>query len=169
MKTVFKQAVVLLLIASMALMSFGCYGSFSLTKKVYHWNGSLGNKWVVELVFLGLNIVPVYGIAGFIDVVILNLIEFWSGKNPMDATIISDDGTKVVFNAEKQQVEITTREGKTFVLLYEDGKATVKDADGNVIAYAVEGENGSMNIVDANGKVLSAYSMDEVHAMLANR
>lgn len=168
MKNILKQIVVVLLIASMALMTFGCYGSFNLTKKVYNWNGSLGNKWVVELVFLGLNIVPVYSIAGFIDVIILNLIEFWTGNNPMASTVTSDDGTTVTFNAEKKQIEMTYG-GKTFVLLYENGKATVKDANGNVLAHAVEGENGMMNITDANGKVLSTYSMDEVNAMLANR
>ena len=168
MKTIFKQVVVVLLIASMALMTFGCYGSFGLTKKVYNWNGSLGNKWVVELVFLGMNVIPVYSIAGFIDVIILNLIEFWTGNNPLASTVTSDDGTTVTFNAEKKQVEMTYG-GKTFVLLYENGKATVKDANGNVIAYAIAGENGKMNIVDANGKVLSTYSMDEVNSMLANK
>ena len=168
MKSLFKQVVVFLLIASLAVMSVGCYGSFNLTKKVYNWNGSVGDKWVVELVFLGLNIVPVYGVAGFIDVVILNLIEFWSGKNPMDTTVVSDDGTTVAFNAEKKQVEVTYA-GKTFILVHENGKATVKDAEGNVIAYAIAGENGSMSIVDASGKVLSSYSMDEVNTMLANR
>lgn len=168
MNKIFKQAVVVLLIASMALMTFGCYGSFNLTKKVYNWNGSLGNKWVVELVFLGLNIVPVYGIAGFIDVVILNLIEFWSGRNPMATKVTSEDGTTVAFNAEKKQVEITYG-GKTFILVHENGLATVKDAEGNILAHAVAGENGAMNITDANGNVLSTYSMDEVNAMMANR
>ncbi len=168
MKNIFKQIVVVLLIASMALMTFGCYGSFNLTKKVYNWNGSLGNKWVVELVFLGMMIVPVYSIAGFIDVIILNLIEFWTGSNPMASTVTSDDGTTVTFNTEKKQVEISYA-GKTFTLVHENGKATMKDANGSVIAYAVAGDNGTMNIVDANGNVMSTYTMDEVHSMLANK
>lgn len=41
MKNLLKQIVVVLLVASMAIMSVGCYGSFSLTKKVYNWNGSM--------------------------------------------------------------------------------------------------------------------------------
>lgn len=168
MKNTFKKVVVLLLIATMAMMSVGCYGSFNLTKKVYNWNGSMEGKWVQELVFLALVIVPVYSIAGMIDVVILNLIEFWTGKNPMASNISTEEGINVAFNAEKKQVEISYAD-KNFVLVQENGKATVKDSDGNVLAYAVSDENGNMNIVDANGKVMSSYSSDEVSTMLANK
>jgi len=168
MKNIFKQMVVVLLIASMALMTVGCYGSFNLTKKVYNWNGSLGNKWVVELVFLAMYVVPVYGIAGFIDVVILNSIEFWTGNNPMASNVKSDDGVTVTFNKEKNQVEVSYA-GKTFVLVYENGKSMVKDAEGNILAIAEKGEDGSMTMVDVNGKVLSSYSADEVSAMLASK
>ncbi len=165
-KSLFKQVVVLLLVATMATMSVGCYGSFNLTKKVYNWNGTMEGKWVQEIVFLVLNVVPVYGIAGWIDVVILNSIEFWTGNNPMAATITSEDGTKVVFNQEKNEMTISYA-GKSFVISREDGKSTVKDSEGKVLAYAMSGENGSMNIVDANGKVLSSYSSEEVSSMLA--
>lgn len=166
MKRLSKQVVVLLLVATMAIMSVGCYGSFSLTKKVYNWNGSLGNKWVVELVFLACSIVPVYGIAGFIDVVILNSIEFWTGNKPMASTVTSDDGTNVSFNTEAKQVAISYA-GKRFILSQENGKSVVKDAQGNVLAYAVKNDDGSMNVLDANGKVLSTYSSEEVSSMLA--
>ncbi|MDD8019289.1 MAG: DUF3332 family protein, partial [Bacteroidota bacterium] len=91
----FKKFVIVLLIATMSIMSVGCYGSFNLTKKVYHWNGSVGGKWVVELVFLVCNIIPVYGVAGFIDVIILNSVEFWTGTNPVTSKITSEDGTQV--------------------------------------------------------------------------
>ena len=123
----FKQIVVAMLIATMALMSVGCYGSFNLTKKVYTWNGTMEGKWVKEIVFLGLNIIPVYGIAGAVDLYILNLIEFWTGNNPVAANGVSSDGTHVTFNAEKKQVEVSYGD-KKFVLVHENGKATVKDA-----------------------------------------
>ena len=31
-----------------------------------------------------LNIVPVYGVSYAVDIIVLNSIEWWSGKNPMD-------------------------------------------------------------------------------------
>ena len=166
MNKLFKQIVVAMLIATMAMMSVGCYGSFNLTKKVYNWNGSVGNKWVVELVFLACMVVPVYGIAGFIDAVILNTVEFWTGNNPMANKITSDDGTAVAFNKEKNEMTVT-HAGKTFVISREEGKSTVKDSEGNVLAYAVSDANGNMNILDMNGNVLSSFSNAEVMSMIA--
>ena len=166
MNKMLKQIVVVLLLATMSLMTVGCYGSFTLTKKVYNWNGSLGDKFVVELVFLGLLVVPVYSIAGGIDAIILNSLEFWTGKNPMTSMMTTDDGTQVAFNAEKKQMEISHGE-KTFVLVRENGKTMVKDSQGAILAIAVAGENGTMTLIDAQGKVLSAYSADEVSAVLA--
>jgi hypothetical protein len=60
-----------------------CIGSFNLTKKVYEFNKGVGDKWIQELVFLLFVILPVYEVALLIDGVILNLIEFWTGSNPM--------------------------------------------------------------------------------------
>lgn len=168
MNKMFKQVVIALLIATMALMSVGCYGSFNLTKKVYNWNGSLGNKWVVELVFLAAYVVPVYGIAGFIDAVILNSIEFWTGSNPVAANVSSEDGTNVSFNKEKNEMTISYA-GKTFIVTREEGKSVVKDSEGNVLATAVSDANGNMNVVDAKGNVLSSYNSSEVSAMLATK
>ncbi|MBP6671657.1 MAG: DUF3332 family protein [Bacteroidetes bacterium] len=168
MNKMFKQVVIALLIATMALMSVGCYGSFNLTKKVYNWNGSLGDKWVVELVFLAANIIPVYSIAGFIDVVILNSLEFWTGSNPVASSVTSEDGTTVAFNKEKNEMTLSYG-GKTFVITREEGRSVVKDTEGNVLATAVSDANGTMNVVDAQGNILSSYSSSEVSAMLATK
>lgn len=168
MKTLFKQIVVVTLIASMAIMSVGCYGSFNLTKKVYNWNGSMEGKWVQELVFLVLNIVPVYGVAAWIDAVILNSIEFWTGKNPMASTITSDDGTTVAFNSENNTMTISYAD-KSFTVAKENGKAVVKDAAGNILATIESNDDGGMTMKDANGNVLTTYTADEVNTMLANK
>jgi len=61
----------------------GCYGNFSLTRKVYAWNGTMGDKWINSVVTWVMIIVPVYGAVGFVDFVVLNTIEFWTGKNPV--------------------------------------------------------------------------------------
>lgn len=166
MKSIAKQLVVYLMIGSMALMSVGCFGSFELTKSVYKWNDSMQGKWVKELVFLVLNIVPVYDVAAFIDVVILNTVEFWSGKNPMMSTITTDNGTTVAFNKEKKETTITYGD-KTFVVSYENGKATVKDGSGKTLAYAVSQQDGAMNIVSPDGTVMASYTQDQVASMLA--
>jgi len=39
------------------------------------------NKWANEAIFLGLNIIPVYGFAYLADIVVFNSIEFWTGES----------------------------------------------------------------------------------------
>lgn len=65
------------------LLFSSCIGSFSLTTKLYNWNNSVGGKWANELVFLAFCILPVYDATVFIDAVVLNTIEFWTGSNPV--------------------------------------------------------------------------------------
>lgn len=94
----FRRTAVLALTAGALVATSGCFGSFNLTRKLWGWNKGVSNeKFVRELVFLGLNVVPIYSIAGFIDVVVTNSIEFWTGKNPVDmsSTIKVDSATTV--------------------------------------------------------------------------
>lgn len=103
----------LLAVAALGLVaSTGCIGSFQLTRKVYNWNKTVSpDKFVQELVFLGLNIVPVYGVATFADAVFANSVEFWTGTNPVaSARTLRPDGTALVQHGE------TTTEGKTLTI-----------------------------------------------------
>lgn len=63
----------------------GCFGSFPLTRKLYNYNNTFSkDKWMKELFFLATAVLlPVYGVASLIDVVILNSQEFWTGKSSM--------------------------------------------------------------------------------------
>ncbi|HEY2849436.1 MAG TPA: DUF3332 family protein [Gemmatimonadaceae bacterium] len=94
----FRRAAIMTLTAGSLMGTSACFGSFNLTRKVYGFNKTASNdKFVRELLFLGMNIVPVYGVASFIDAVFVNTIEFWSGTNPvnMSTTIKVDSTTKV--------------------------------------------------------------------------
>ena len=80
----FQRAAVLTLTACAIAVSSACYGSFNLTRKTWMFNRDVSkNKFAREVVFLAMNIVPVYGIATFIDAVIINSVEFWTGENPV--------------------------------------------------------------------------------------
>ncbi len=80
-KSKFTLLVAFALCGSMLFSS--CVGSFGLFNRLSSWNQSVGNKFVNELVFLALNIIPVYGVAYLADALVINSIEFWSGSNPM--------------------------------------------------------------------------------------
>ena len=132
----------------------GCYGSFNLTKKVYNWNGTLGNKWIKSLLFIVLS--PVYGIAVTVDAIAFNLVEFWTGSNPvtsaqntMDKTYAN--GTKV--HAERLvdgrlSVQITgpTGEASSFVLTHEADGISAADVQGNWLGKVAETDHGTVVI-----------------------
>lgn len=119
MKKAKKTSVVIML--AMALFLSSCIGSFKLTNSVFDWNKSVGDKFVNEVVFLACNIIPVYSATLFIDGIILNSIEFWSGNNPMTMK----EGT-----SKHKLVEI---DGKTYRLTSEKYKMKVEDLSSSSI------------------------------------
>lgn len=83
-------ATVVALSASMMMQS--CIGSFALFNKVKSWNDQVGDKFVNEIVFVAMWILPVYELSFAADLFILNSIEFWSGTNPALAEVKVIDG-----------------------------------------------------------------------------
>ena len=138
----------------------GCYGNFALTKKLYKWNGSLGNKWINSIVMVAIGaIIPVYGVAMFIDGAVLNLIQFWTGSNP----VAMQPGEK-----ETQTVAVN---GKTFILtatqnhmeiaLQEPGVKPVElNYDPDQQAWLVVTAVGSKKIAEHNGDELTLFLAD---------
>jgi hypothetical protein len=91
---------VLIVVLCLAVLVSGCYGTFSLTKGLHHWNGTQTNRWAQEGVFLLLVYVPVYGVTLLGDALIFNSIEFWGGTNPIASTSTAQAG----IDAELDQV-----------------------------------------------------------------
>lgn len=134
MKKHFKLSALLL---SATIILTSCIGSFRLTNNIKDWNEGIGNKWVNELVFIAMHIVPVYEIAMFVDGVVLNSIEFWTGNN----LVMEPGETKVVKNSQGQDVQVTALEN----------------------GYTVSDGDTSMNFIfDEEEKVWSAEYNDQV-------
>ncbi len=100
------------------VVTSGCFGSFPLTRKMYGWNkGVSSDKWVRELVFVATALlVPVYGVAGLIDVVILNSQEFWTGKSSVASVPETKVKTLTRGNVTITQTMTQVASGRTMVL-----------------------------------------------------
>lgn len=109
------KAIALLLVASVGFVSSGCFGKFQLTRKVYEVNRSMEEKYSRSALTWVLVIVPVYAIAGLLDFVAFNLIEFWSGQNPLDET-----ASRVFESGERRIVMTIGRERGTTVATLEE-------------------------------------------------
>ena len=103
-----KQLVVATVVAlSASMMMQSCIGSFALYNKVKDWNDHVGTKFVNEIVFVAMWILPVYELSFAADLFILNSIEFWSGENPALAQ------TKVVDGKDAKYLVASNEEGYT--------------------------------------------------------
>lgn len=163
-----------------ALLAFspvasGCFGSFALTRKMHAWNeGVSGNKFVQWLVFLGMTIIPVYGVGVFLDSWIFNSIEFWTDSNPMASHDVQPGETRVVQLSPGQQLRLTKIDsrGSMRVELLVDGQAPivrtyvpeqdgmkVLDERGAVVAVARENAAGEVEITDAAGNVIALHDL----------
>jgi len=145
-----------LVLAGFTVLLSGCYGSFPLTKKVYNWNGTVGNKFVNEAVFLGLNIIPVYGVATFIDGFFLNSVEFWTGKKPValkvgennikfngkDVKLVVNEDHVIIFNSDKIEATLYFNEKNQNWYMTSNGKTRrLMSVKGNVLtAYDTTGK-----------------------------
>jgi hypothetical protein len=142
-----RMIAVCVLAGFLPLATGGCFGSFGLTRKVYGFNKQVSSdKWIREIVFLVLVIVPVYGLATLADAVVFNLIEFWTGRNPVLAedgdsqTIHTAQGSATLTRLSANAVDVSVRgvDGREqhFVLLREGDHLVARSADGALLATA---------------------------------
>jgi hypothetical protein len=129
-----------------SMMFSSCIGSFGLWNKALAWNKGLSkSKFVNEIVFIAMHVVPVYEIAGIVDAVVLNTIEFWTGNNPVAANIGHTD--KVMGQDGKQYLVKTTRHGYK-----------ITKPDGQVVNFTYNKADSTWN-VDANGRKAQLMKM----------
>lgn len=156
------------LLGSPALAATGCWGSFNLTGKVYDWNGHFDSKWVSWLIFLVFIILPVYGILLFVDALIINTIEFYSGKNPVQRTADLGGGRTLVLTptdrAEVVHVEISRHEKVLRAFYIEktsDEEFRLLDAKGRQLAHAKGELGGVARLRDRDGSVVGHLERDQ--------
>jgi hypothetical protein len=140
----------------------GCYGNFALTRKLYTWNGTLGDKWINSIATWVMMIIPVYGVVGAVDFVILNTIQFWTGANP------------VTMAPGEKEIQLVNWKGEDYILTASHNRLDVSKAKGDpklaslVFDPATKswyGENGSdkkllAQWADAEGKSLDLVMPD---------
>ncbi len=113
-----KRKISTLLMAGTLLLTTSCIGSFSLTNTIYQWNNTVGEKFVNALVFAGLVIIPVYEVTLFVDGIVINTIEFWSGSNPIAA------------NEDLNESQIVSANGKTYKITAKRNKFIAEQIEG---------------------------------------
>lgn len=145
-KRIFSVAAVAL---AGTLLFSSCIGSFSLSKKVLAWNQTIDNKFVNEVVFVALWIVPVYEVCAIADILVINSIEFWSGENPVEAGIVKKvQGENGVYTVETLDngYQIENEAGQQVDLVY--------DKDSNTWSAVANGDSTKILKMEEDGKAI---------------
>jgi hypothetical protein len=150
----------LIVLCAVALTQSACIGSFAATRSLYQFNkGVSGDKWVQELVFLALIIIPAYELFALGDVLIFNAIEFWGGQNPISAdasqprerTVMLADGSTARLVDDERGMRIEHGDRVYLVQRTAEGISFV-DADGRVLTTIRESEAGAVEVTNAAGE-----------------
>ena len=123
MKKLSIKVSALLLAGSMMYTS--CIGSFSLFNSYAEWQRNMsGSKFVNAVV--GFVLMPIVGsVCLFVDSVVLNSIEFWSGSNPVASNVgktqqvMGSDGRYYAVKTLKNGYEVTAPTGEVSLFIYD--------------------------------------------------
>lgn len=139
----------------------GCTGSFQLTNTIYDFHREQ-SKWVDEILFLALIIVPVYGISMFVDGVVLNSIEFWTGKKLLRVSIDTNNNHVIALNESdvsivyyKADNSYTVQTKNTIsprFKIQQDGESImILDRNNNLIYQTLKTQKRGIQVYDASG------------------
>lgn len=139
---------------SMTLLSTSCLGSFSAFNSLRDWNDGLtSNKFLDNLIFWALNIVPVYGLFIAGDVLFFNVLEFWTGNNP------------IAMAEGEEETQYATIEGQDVKMTATKNHFTVEvlsgENEGEILEMVYTPENKTWNAIDENGELIKLASMED--------
>ncbi len=182
--TLVRKAVAIAVMVSLMSVTSACYGPFNLTRNVYHWNsgikgsGEVNEKWMKEIVFFGMIIIPVYMFSALLDAFIFNSIQFWTGENPVkvsedqDGRIqevqIGETTITVSWTADRRSADVTYwQQGRlitTARVLEDDQGFRLVDREDRVRYTAERGYDGGVNFVDHDCRLIDRLSLQQLQA-----
>lgn len=140
--------------------SLGCYGQFPLTHAVYRWNGRVTSyDWVHSLLLWVLLIIPVYWVAGVVDFLIFNFIEFWFDETldlVVDTTLADGRVVHMETTPDRSSMHVTVSRGDVIV----QEERHIRMPDGSIEIY--DGSGGYIGTVRIDGDVAQIFDRDGV-------
>ena len=170
-----KVAVVLI---AAGMMCSSCIGSFGLFNKYEKWQCSMtGNKYVNGIV--GLILQPIVApICALVDVVVLNTIEFWTGKSPVTAQTIQQikgqDGRLYAVKTTKKGYEIKSPTGEVTLLIFnEQEQSWTMSQNGQTREIFRVNHDGTIRATLQDGRQINVTAdqagLDQVRQAVDNR
>ncbi len=148
------KKLLLALSLSAALLFSSCLGSYRAFNNLLDWNSGVSDsRFVNNLVFWGLWIVPVYELFILGDTLIFNVIEFWSGSNPIaleegesEVQLVERDGNLYRMRATKNRLQVAVIEGPK---------------KGSKIEFFYKPDEKSWNAIRPSGEIIPLSRMED--------
>ena len=162
-----RLAILAALVVAISAPLLGCYGTFPITTAVCKVNGDIENTYLRQVVFWLL--IPVYGIGMVTDAVIINLVNFWFGKEGALASVTDDCGNTIVFEPSQDGREATltvSRDGEVMrqvrFVRVSDTVCEARDTQGNLTGTVALTPDGGIEMRDAQGNVTATIQAGSV-------
>ncbi len=152
----FNLTAVALLLAS-SMMYTSCVGSYALFNKYAKWQTHMtSNKYVNGIVGILIGWL-VGGIALFVDEIVLNTIEFWSGSNPIakTTTIKGKDGRNYLVKQSREGYKITAPSGEVTMLIHDEATDSWSMSQNGVVKEIFRYNADGTIEANMNGKTLT--------------
>ncbi len=166
-----------LVVVSLMTAGSGCFGPFNLTRNVYNWNsgikgsGEVNEKWMKEIVFFGMIVIPVYMFSALLDAFVFNAIQFWSGSNPVKVTQGPDGHIQEVQIVDQNILVTWSEDHRSAALTYQQQGRIIKTAliveddtgyrlleGGRTLVLTEQALDGGVNFVDGDCRLIDHVS-----------
>lgn len=171
-KTLWMKACAIVVCVTMLA---GCYGRFPLTNSLYDWNGSVTHNRVGQsLIMWLLVLIPVYQACMIVDGVLINTIEYLSGKTVMAAAESVPEGLLAFesVNATNATLRVPLKDGTTLpvsMIRVSSSTCELRDPQGTLLGTAVRTDDGALHLCDAHGYPVSIVDAGELAQLRAEQ
>jgi Domain of unknown function (DUF3332) len=182
-----QRIIAAMVLLSVMTMSTACYGPFNLTKNVYRWNsnvkgsGQVNDKWMKEIVFFGMLIVPAYMFSALLDTFIFNSMHFWTGDSPIKESDLGSEDIKVATLGETTVRWTPLEDGAT--VTYErhgvvERRATIVasetgyrlvDEQGTLLSEAEYAADGTVRLLNSECQVVKELRPEQLRTIVGDR
>lgn len=168
-----------LLVTMAPLALSGCFGYFPMTKAVYHGNrnvyssveGDNTQRKLAQSVVMWV-FIPIYAGAAVGDMVVFNLIEFWTGARTDVSYNHEANGTKVALTPSREGREAVLTVSRNGRLLTEQHVVKVgandfemRDASGTLTGTIHRTTAGGIQWADAQGGIIRTLTARDLAAL----
>jgi hypothetical protein len=159
--------------ASLLILALGCFGSFPLTNIIYDLNQEISdNRWVQTLTMWVFYLIPVYSLAVLGDVIIFNLVEFWSGEPLLQSAATHTQGayeTAMTLSEDGRTLTMTIREHGQVVEVVTSvevspGHFELRDQSGQLLGMVARSEAGDLELRGPFGNTMGRISAGQLAA-----